>query len=247
MITKTEIQLVRSLTDKRCRTETGLFVAEGEKLVDELRSSHLRVPQIYALENVFSGPEVTHVSPKEMERLSLLKTPSKALALVEIPRYELRPDRLAGQLVLALDDIGNPGNMGTIIRLADWFGIQDMVCSNSSADCFNPKVVQATMGAILRVKVHYTDLTHFLDGASASGTPVYGTFLGGETLGEAELTHDGIILMGNEGHGISDACAAYVSRKLFIPPYPADRRSSESLNVAIAAGIVCHMFRSRTK
>ncbi len=247
MITKAEIRQVRALADKRGRTETGLFVAEGEKLVGELRASHLRVERIYALEGSFSGREVTPVSPKEMERLSLLKTPTKALALVGIPRYALRPDRLAGRLVLALDDVGNPGNMGTIIRLADWFGIEDVVCSAASADCFNPKVVQATMGAILRVKVHYTDLPHFLSGAAAAGMPVYGTFLEGTPLGEAPLTPDGILLMGNEGHGISDACAAYVSRKLFIPPYPPGRRGSESLNVAMAAGIVCHEFRSRTK
>ncbi len=245
MITKAEIQQVRSLSDKRGRTEAGLFVAEGEKLVGELRTSHLRVRRIYALDGLFSGPEVTTVSPKEMERLSLLKTPSKALALVETPRYELHPDRIAGRLVLALDDVGNPGNMGTIIRLADWFGIADVVCSESSADCFNPKVVQATMGAILRVRVHYTDLPHFLRGAAAQHIPVYGTFLDGEAIGGAGLTPDGIILMGNEGHGISDACARYVSRKLFIPPYPADRRGSESLNVAMATGIVCHEFRRR--
>lgn len=245
MITKAEIQLVRSLADKRARTETGLFAAEGRKLVEELRSSDLKMRRIYALEGVLSGPEVTNVSPKEMERLSMLKTPSNALALVEIPHFELHPERLAKQLVLALDDVRNPGNMGTIIRLADWFGITDVVCSESSADCFNPKVVQATMGAILRVRVHYTDLPHFLGIAARSEMPVYGTFLDGEAIGEAHLTEQGIILMGNEGHGISPDCMKHVTRKLFIPPYPADRRGSESLNVAIATGIVCHLFRSR--
>lgn len=245
MVTKAEIQLVRSLAEKRDRTATGLFVAEGEKLVRELRSSHLRVRRIYALEGVFSGSDVTNVSSREMERLSLLKTPSNSLALIEIPCYDLQPERLAGQLTLALDDIRNPGNMGTIIRLADWFGITDVVCSASSADCFNPKVVQATMGAILRVRVHYTDLPAFLGHAAALGMPVYGTFLEGEALGRAQLTPDGIILMGNEGHGVSAACAKHVSRKLFIPPYPADRCGSESLNVAMATGIVCHEFRHR--
>ncbi len=146
-MTKAEIRLVRALADKRGREEHGLFVAEGAKLVAELRASHLRVQRIFAREGLFAGPEVETVTPQEMERLSLLKTPSDALALVEIPRRRLDPAALAGRLTLALDDVQNPGNMGTIIRLADWFGITDIVCSESTADCFNPKVVQATMGA----------------------------------------------------------------------------------------------------
>ena len=149
-MTKAEIQLVRALADKRGRAEHGLFVAEGAKLIGELRASHLRVRRIYALEGVFDGPGVETVSPREMERLSLLKTPSNSLATVEIPRYRLDAERLGDRLALALDEVQNPGNLGTIIRLADWFGIGEIVCSPGSADCFNPKVVQATMGAILR-------------------------------------------------------------------------------------------------
>ena len=163
-----------------------------------------------------------------MERLSLLKTPSNSLALVEIPRC---------------DDVQNPGNLGTIIRLADWFGITDIVCSEASADCFNPKVVQATMGAILRVRVHYTDLAALLSKAAALGLPVCGTFLEGANIYETELKPAGIVVMGNEGRGITDAVARTVTQKLFIPPWPADRRGSESLNVAIATGIVCGEFR----
>ena len=142
-MTKAEIQLVRALADKRGRTEHGLFVAEGEKLIGELRTSHLRVRKIFALEGVFEGPEVEIVAPREMERLSLLKTANNSLALVETPHYDLRPTQLKGRLTLALDDVQNPGNLGTIIRLADWFGITDIVCSETSADCFNPKVVPA--------------------------------------------------------------------------------------------------------
>ena len=244
-MTKAEIRLVRALADKRGREEHGLFVAEGAKLVGELRSSHLRVHRIFAREGLFAGPEVETVSAQEMERLSLLKTPSDALALVEIPRRRLDPTALAGRLTLALDDVQNPGNMGTIIRLADWFGITDIVCSESTADCFNPKVVQATMGAILRVRVHYTDLAQLLAEAPALGLPVYGTFLEGDDLYDAPLTAAGIVVMGNEGRGVTPAVARTVTRKLFIPPYPADRRGSESLNVAMAAGIVCAEFRRR--
>ena len=165
MIAKSEIQLVRSLADKRARTETGLFIAEGAKLIGELRASTLRIHRIYALEGVFNGPDVTTVSSKEMERLSLLKTPSDSLAVVEIPRRRLEPERLRRSLVLALDDVQNPGNLGTIVRLADWFGISDVVCSESTADCFNP----ARAGTLLRprslfggrVRCRNADLRHF--------------------------------------------------------------------------------------
>ena len=139
----------------------------------------------------------------------------------------------------------NPGNLGTIIRLADWFGIRDIVCSENSADCFNPKVVQATMGAILRVRVHYTDLAAWLAAAAARTIPVYGTFLEGENIYTADLSAAGIVVMGNEGRGVSEAAAQSVTRKLLIPPYPADRRTTESLNVAMATGIVCAEFRRR--
>ena len=224
-MTKAEIQLVRALADKRGRTEHGLFVAEGEKLIGELRASHLRVRKLFALEGVFEGPEVETVAPRDMERLSLLKTAGNSLAL---------------------DDVQNPGNLGTIIRLADWFGITDIVCSPGSADCFNPKVVQATMGAILRVRVHYTDLAECLAAAAAQGTPVYGTFLEGENIYRTELTPEGIVVMGNEGRGVTEAVARTVTRKLFIPPWPAGRRGSESLNVAMATGIICSEFRRQT-
>ena len=245
-MTKAELQLVRSLADKRGRTETGLFVAEGAKLVGELRASHLRVRKIFALEGLFEGPEVECVTPRDMERLSLLKTASNSLALVEIPRYRFDAAGAGRRLTLALDQVQNPGNLGTIIRLADWFGIRDILCSEGTADCFNPKVVQATMGAILRVRVHYTDLAAALTAAARDGVPVYGTFLEGENLYESRLSPAGIVVMGNEGRGVTPSVAQCISRKLFIPPWPADRRGSESLNVAMATGIVCAEFRRRT-
>mgnify|MGYP005805925507 FL=1 len=245
-MTKAEIQLVRSLADKRGRAEHGLFLAEGEKLIGELRASHLRVRRIYALEGIFAGEEVETVAPRDMERLSQLKTPSNSLALVEIPHYRLKTADLRGQLTLALDEVQNPGNVGTIIRLADWFGIRDILCSEGTADCFNPKVVQATMGAILRVRVHYTPLAPLLAEAAAGGIPVYGTFLEGENIYAGELSPTGIVVMGNEGRGVTEAVARSVTRKLFIPPWPAGRRGSESLNVAMATGIVCAEFRRQT-
>ena len=244
-MTRSDIQLVRSLSDKRGRSEHGLFVAEGAKLIGELRRSNLRIRRIFATEGLFEGPEVECVTEKEMERQSLLKTPSNSLAIVEIPRYRLDAAHVGQRLTLALDDVQNPGNLGTIIRLADWFGIGEILCSPATADCFNPKVVQATMGAILRVRVHYVELAPLLAQAAARGVPVYGTFLEGENLYDAQLTDGGIIVMGNEGRGVRPDVAQTVTRKLFIPPFPADRRASESLNVAMATGVVCAEFRRR--
>lgn len=245
-MTKSEIQFVRSLSDKRVRDRESLFVAEGEKLVGEICSSHLHVKKIYASTDSLPCPGAEHVSAKEMERISMLKTPSTILAVVEKPRFALDRASLGGHLTLALDGVQNPGNLGTIIRLADWWGISDIICSEDCADCFNSKVVQATMGAILRVRVHYVpDLAALLASASADGTAVYGTFLDGDDIYSADLTPAGIIVMGSEGSGITDACARHVTRRLFIPPYPADRRGSESLNVAVATGIVCAEFRRR--
>lgn len=244
-MTRSEIQLVRSLSDKRGRSEHGLFVAEGAKLIGELRRSDLRIRRIFATEGLFEGPEVECVTEKEMERLSLLKTPSNSLALVEIPRYRLDAAHVGQRLTLALDDVQNPGNLGTIIRLADWFGIGEILCSPATADCFNPKVVQATMGAILRVRVHYVELAPLLAQAAARGVPVYGTFLEGENLYDTQLGRGGIIVMGNEGRGVRPDVAQAVTRKLFIPPFPAERRASESLNVAMATSIVCAEFRRR--
>lgn len=243
MITKAEIQLVRSLADKRNRDEQGLFVAEGSKLIEELRHSTLRIRRIYALEGVFEGSDVEVVTAKEMGRLSMLKTANNSLAVVEQPRHTFDPATLENNLILALDDVQNPGNLGTIIRLADWFGIRDIVCSPATADCFNPKVVQATMGAILRVRVHYLDLPDLLRSASARNVPIYGTFLNGENIYDSHLEQRGIIIMGNEGSGISKECAHAVSHRLYIPPYPADSNGSESLNVAIATAITCAEFR----
>lgn len=240
--------MVRSLGDKRGRDEHGLFVAEGEKIIRELCASPLRVSKVYATEGVMEDIEgVCRVSAKEMERLSMLKTPNNSLATVEIPRYEFDLTTARKNLVLALDDIGNPGNAGTLIRLADWFGIEDVICSPSTADCFNPKVIQATMGAIIRVRVHYLDLASTLRRASDEGIDIYGTFLEGDNIYESELGASGIVVMGNEGRGISAAVSSTVTRKLFIPPYPSHRRGSESLNVSTAAAIVCSEFRRKTE
>lgn len=242
MLTKADITFVRSLSDKKSRAEHGLFVVEGRKMVAEAMESVLKVRQVFATEE-FSGPKgIEIVSRKEIERMSSLKTPQGILALVEKPRLDM-PESPGGQLTLALDSIQDPGNLGTIIRIADWFGIRDVICSPDTADSYGHKAVQASMGAIFRVRVHYGDLPPLLRKAETS---VYGTFLEGDNIYKAELEADkGIIVLGNEGNGISAPVAETITHKLFIPPYPAGMASAESLNVGMAAAIVCSEFRRR--
>ena len=250
-VIKSEIAFVRSLSSKKERAASGLFVAEGEKLVGEMLASEFRVRKIFRCgeedRSEAGSVDTEHVSPKEMERISALKTPTPVLALVELPRYRLSAGTGTDDLALALDGVQDPGNLGTIVRLADWFGIRDIVCSENTADCFGPKAVQATMGAIARVRVHYTALEPFLTRAAERGTPVYGTFLEGEDIYRAGLSAGGIVVMGSEGNGISSGTARCVTRRLFIPPYPGAAPTSESLNVAMATAVVAAEFRRRIR
>ena len=243
-MTKAEIQFIRSLSDKRTRDAEHLFIAEGDKLVEEIRNSKFRIRRIYTTRTDINGENVEFVDKKEMERISQLKTATDTLAVVEQPINRLDIDTKA--LMLALDGVQNPGNLGTIIRLADWFGIKDIVCSKECADLYNPKVVQATMGAILRVRVHYVDnLAALLSEAKTKGMPIYGTLLTGKNIYTTDIENRGIIVMGNEGRGVSTECQATLTHHLLIPPYPADSPTSESLNVAMATGIILSEFRRR--
>jgi TrmH family RNA methyltransferase len=247
-MTKAEIQFVRSLADKRTRDSEQLFVAEGTKLIDEIRQSRAKIRHIYTTRHDITGDNVTLVERRDMERISQLKTPSDCLAIVEQPRHKLSLETLSTSLILALDGVQNPGNVGTIVRLADWFGVEDILCSKECADIYNPKVVQATMGALLRVRVHYVDnLAEILSSAAKEGTPIYGTLLDGNNIYSETLAERGIIVMGNEGQGVSEECRKSLTHKLFIPPYPADRPTSESLNVAMATGIILAEFRRAAK
>ena len=258
MLSKNEIKEIRALGQKKFRDERGLFVVEGEKLVEEALRSGFDVVAHYRVEEI--GEET-------MARISQLTHPSPALAIVRQPA--VTPFGMAAdELVLALDGVRDPGNLGTILRIADWFGIRQVLASEDTVEVFNPKAVQATMGAVFRVRVHYCDLCQQLrslsDGAaadgflgrehfSASGTknqssgaiPVYGTFLEGENIYETPLTRGGIIVMGSEANGISSAVASAVTRKIHIPPFPQDAHTSESLNVAVATAITVAEFRRR--
>lgn len=249
MITKADIQTVRSLADKRSREELGLFVAEGRKMVAEAAASGFAVRRIFATQEYADFPGVEITGEKEIGRMSSLRTPQGIIALIEMPRHEI-PSDLSGQLVLALDGVQDPGNLGTIIRTADWFGVCDVVCSPSSADCFNPKVVQATMGSLFRVGVHYAELPEFLE--KAGTTPRYGTFMEGEDIFSADLGSPatGIVVLGSEGGGITPRTAEALERsggrRLFIPPFRTGATDApESLNVGTAAAIVCAEMRRR--
>lgn len=246
MVTKADFQLVRSLSDKQSRLEHGLFVAEGDKLVGEiLANPEWHIERLFVTEgSKISSPRAEVVAAKDMERLSALKSAPRSLALVRLPeRKEFTPNK--EDLIIALDEVQDPGNLGTIIRTADWYGIRHIVCSTTTADCFAPKVVQATMGALLRVEVIYCDLAEWLTRVQKQGITTYATTLDGENIHTTQLTQGGVIIMGNEGKGVSPRVQALAKRKLFIPPYPADRRGSESLNVAIATAITCENFRNK--
>ena len=246
-ISNNQIKFVKSLQQKKVRDEQGLFIVEGEKMVDEAVSSPFKVESVYRRDEI--GEEA-------MGRITALANPSPVLAVVRKPEdsyiidaEELKPLLKQGGLFLALDTIRDPGNLGTILRIADWFGIKAVFAAPDTVDVFNPKVVQSTMGAIFRVKMHYVDLPSLAKIVLASGGKLYGTFLDGKNIYQRELNNGddapSVIVIGNESNGISDAMAELVSDRLYIPPYPADDPGSESLNAAIATSITVAEFRRR--
>ena len=246
-LSKSKLKYIRSLKDKKYRSEHGTFVAEGNKLVSDL-SLYMKcqllvaTPDFLNWVNTSKVEEVIEVNDSQLAQASFLRNPQQVLAVFYQPEDDSHID-FEKQLVLALDGIQDPGNLGTIVRLADWYGIGDIFCSQDTADIYNPKVVQATMGALARVKLHYVDLVDFLE--SNKDIPVYGTLLNGENMYEQELTPNGIIVMGNEGNGIRPEIESLIPRKLYIPNYPIGSPTSESLNVAVATAIICAEFRRR--
>lgn len=253
MLSKARIKQIHSLEQRKYRRSEGLFVAEGYKLVGELLSAGHSPVYICHTEQ-WSEKECPFalscptdiVSEDDLRKVSLLQHPQQVLALFNIPEWPIPALQCGTQeLMLALDGVQDPGNLGTICRIADWFGIENIICSQDTADIFNPKAIQATMGAISRVHVHYTDLQEYLRNASDADIPVYGTFLDGDNIYEHRLSPHGIIVMGNEGKGISAGIAQNISRRLLIPNYPPERITTESLNVAVATAITCAEFRRR--
>ena len=251
MLSKAKIKLIHSLGRKKQRIATNLFVAEGTKIVSELlphfRCELLLATNEWLAENdALEAKEIFAVSESELRSASLMNAPQRVLAVFEQSTHTLSFEQINEQLTLVLDEVQDPGNLGTIVRIADWFGIRNVVCSPTCADIYNPKTTQATMGAVARVQVHYMDLGTFF-GQLSKELPVYGTLLDGENMYEQSLSERGIIVMGSEGNGISPEIRKYVTQRLYIPHFPADAPTSESLNVAVATAIVCAEFRRRKK
>ena len=238
-LSKSQIKWVRSLQQKKNRDAEGMFVAEGKKCVEELRNA-------FELVLLVTPDNATEV---EIAQMSNLRTPQGVIGVFRRSGEEARGERRKArgkELVVALDGVQDPGNLGTIIRTCDWFGVHDIYCSKDTADCYNPKVVQATMGALARVRVHYLDLELWLQEVQAAGLPLYGTLLEGRNMYEAGAIADkgrGVIIMGNEGNGISPMIRELITHPIRIPSYPADAETSESLNVGIATAIVLAEFR----
>ena len=260
MISKNKIKYIRSLELKKNRNKEGKFVAEGHKVVDDLLALQpadliVSTPEWLQGKHIAPGTEVIEVTEEELKKVSFLQHPQQVLAVFKQAQHALTADGTAEadcqhgftpidytQLCLALDGVQDPGNLGTIIRIADWFGIEHIYCSQDTADVYNPKVVQATMGSIARVKVEYGDLLGLIE-SLPSDVPVYGTLLDGDNIYQQQLEDHGFIIMGNEGKGISPALAKKVNHRLLIPNFPEGRATADSLNVAIATAITCSEFR----
>lgn len=257
MISKGQIQLVRSLERKKERDESGLFVAEGDKIVGELLdlpgNGKFKIRTLFAtsgwlkqhLPEATNSPlEIVEVTEDELPRISLQKTPNQALALINKPINPETDFEFGNDLILGLDQVQDPGNVGTLIRLADWFGLAGVVVSLDSADPYSPKVVQASMGSIFRVRIQHTILDSFISKLPAD-FPRYATSLEGQNVYEASLTRNGIILLGNESSGLKTRFRNFANQNLLIPTFNAASGRAESLNVSLAAAIICSEFRRR--
>ncbi|WP_298541290.1 RNA methyltransferase [uncultured Aquimarina sp.] len=241
MVSKNQKKLINSLHQKKYRKQHGLFVAEGKKVINELLEADLELHALFVLDASYfetSSDKTFVVTETELKSISFLTTPQFAVAIFYIPKVKPVNDN---GLILALDDIRDPGNLGTIIRLCDWFGITGLVCSEQTVDCFNPKVVQATMGSLTRVNIIYTNLQDFLT-SQKNKMPIYGTFMDGEIIYGEQLPQTGIIVMGNEANGISAEIEKLVSKRIAIPRF-GNTQITESLNVATATAIILNEFR----
>lgn len=235
MLTKSQVKLISSLSQKKFRNQYGLFVVEGIKGIQEFLNSNLKLHQLFATADIFNS-ETTLISEPELKKISNLKTPNIGLAIFEIPKPKPIDNT---QLIVALDDVRDPGNLGTIIRLCDWFGIQDLVCSTTTVDCYNGKVVQATMGSLARVNMSYVDLKTFLKSSEAEK---FGTFMNSTSVYDEQLPNKGVLILGNEANGISPEIEALVDKRISIPRF-GHQQATESLNVATATAIFLSEFK----
>lgn len=249
-LTKNIIKLVNSLSQKKYRIENGCFVAEGNKCVrdtwDYFNCRMIIATQPWYEKFGHSGHlgKIIIATKQQMERMSQFSTPSDVIAIYDIPEYAIEENDIRDNLSIVLDNIQDPGNFGTIIRIADWFGIKNVICSTTTVDVYSHKVIQATMGAISRVRIFYCDLEDFL--STYSDMPVYGTYLDGKNIYSEQLSSKGLIVFGNEGKGISERLSEFINRRLLIPSYPPGTVTSESLNVGVATAITVSEFRRRS-
>jgi len=253
MLTKNTVKYIRSLSAKKFREIYGSFIAEGPKIVSDIIHSSLVIEKLFATgqwleensEIVKQVAEVSCITEKELSEISQLTTPNNVVAIVKTPVFRFTSDIAVNSLVITLDDIRDPGNLGTIIRIADWFGYRHILCSLTSVDAFNPKCIQATMGSIARVYIYYGDLQQILN-QSLGKTTVYGAFLSGTNIYNETLGSNGFLIIGNEANGISPEISSLVSDRLFIPSGNKSGTGAESLNASAAAAIICSEFFRRS-
>ena len=239
MLSKNQIKFIRSLKKKKFRQLNQLFLAEGVKVVNELLNSSFKLHKLYgtaSFQNTFKINDLQIITEEELKMVSDFTNPNQVIGIFEIPE-EKKP--LEQGLTVALDDINDPGNLGTIIRLCDWFGVSQLICSNNTVDCFNPKVVQASMGSLTRIQINYVDLSKYL---TQEKRVIYGTFLDGENIYNSKHEINSVLVLGNEANGISERIGELVQRKLTIPQF-GDQQQTESLNVATATAIFLSEFR----
>jgi RNA methyltransferase, TrmH family len=254
MVSKSKSNFIISLQKKKVRDDERLFLIEGDKIVKEFLMSKVCLKLLIAKPEFISSlssemkkytGEVESVSHDELRKISSLKTPHNAMAVVSMPDSKIVPEDIHTGLTVTLDFVQDPGNLGTIIRAAAWFGIRDIVCSKNCVDVYNPKVIQATMGAILNVRIHYSDLEVFLGRASKKGISIYGTFLEGESVYNHKLGKSGIIVLGNESKGISEELIPFINERIMIPRFTNAKQGIDSLNVGMAASVIFSEFARR--
>ena len=235
MLSKNQIKNITKLQQKKYRLEDGLFIAEGVKVINEFLNSTLELVDLFTTQS-FNTSKETIITAQELKKISALKTPNTALAIFKIPELTLIDN---SGLIVALDNVRDPGNLGTLIRLCDWFGVKQLLCSKATVDCYNPKVVQATMGSLTRVKVFYIDLEHYLN---ETKLPVYGAFMDGDNVYKTSLQDQGILVLGNEANGINKNVEGLITKRISIPRF-GDLQITESLNVATAGAILLSEFK----
>jgi TrmH family RNA methyltransferase len=244
MLSKAQIKLIKSLHNKKFREETGMFIAEGKRLVEDIAASSIKIEHVYATPRYNGSLQHIDITEDELSQISALTAPQTIIALCRIPEIKGGLPDLTNTLALALDDIRDPGNLGTIMRIADWFGINHIFCSSESVEAYNPKTVQSTMGSIARVNLYYVDLNEILTHYKNEGLPVYGAMLNGKNVYDETLSHNGILVIGNEANGISEGVARCITKPISIPSY-AIKEGPESLNAAVAAAVLCAEFKRR--